>query len=162
VNSVIQYRRTQRSRWVVAVFTAAAVIPVALLATGSYGPVETGARLTIGAASLALLLSALAFSSLTVVIRDGHLAWWFGPGVVRKTVPLSTIAAVEPTTTALIDGWGIHATARGWLYNVAGRGAVLVTQADGKRFLIGSDEPDRLAQAIRSAARSTGSRLLQE
>jgi hypothetical protein len=39
---------------------------------------------------------------------------------------------------------------------------VLVTQANGKRFLIGSDEPDRLAQAIRSAARSTGSRLLQE
>jgi len=102
-----------------------------------------------------MMVSAFAFSSLTIAVRDGQLSWWFGPGIVKKTVPLSTITSAEPTTTSIFNGWGIHLTGRGWLYNVAGRQAVLITQQDGKRFLLGTDEPDTLAQVIRTGARST-------
>ena len=100
-----------------------------------------------------MMIAAFVFSSLTIAVRDGQLSWWFGPGLVKKTVPVSTIASVEVTTTSLINGWGIHLTGRGWLYNVAGRDAVLVTQRDGKRFLLGTDEPEFLAQAIRATIR---------
>ena len=67
---------------------------------------------------------------------------------------LSTIVSAEPTTTSIINGWGIHLTGRGWLYNVTGRQAVLVTQQDGRRFLLGTDEPETLAQTIMTAARN--------
>jgi drug/metabolite transporter superfamily protein YnfA len=97
------------------------------------------------------LLFALLFYSLTVEVTGESLHWWFGPGIISKKVALSSILGAEATATKVIEGWGIHLTGRGWLYNVSGFGAVLVTQKDGKRFLIGSDEPERLAEAINAA-----------
>jgi hypothetical protein len=42
-------------------------------------------------------------------------------------------------------------TPHGWLYNVAGRGAVEITLKGGRRFRIGTDEPERLCYAIQQA-----------
>jgi hypothetical protein len=67
---------------------------------------------------------------------------------VRKSVPLSSVAHTERTTTTVLNGWGIHYTTRGWLYNVSGRRAVLVKLHDGSQFLLGSDEPEALERAI--------------
>jgi hypothetical protein len=142
--------------------SVAALVFVALMLRAGPAPVPVGVRLTVLAAAIAMVGAAFVFSSLSVAVRDGHLSWWFGPGAIKKTVPLSTIVAAEPTTTSLINGLGIHPTGRGWLYNVAGRAAVLVRQADGKQFLIGSDEPWHLAEAIMSGTGSRGSRLLDE
>jgi hypothetical protein len=148
------YRHTQRSALALFVLCLGAVIPIGFLVTRMLAPMDAGLRLTLLAASLAMLVSAFVFSSLTISIRDGQLSWWFGPGVVKKTVPLSTIISAEPTTTSFINGWGIHLTGRGWLYNVSGRDAVLVTQRDGNRFLLGTDEPENLARTIRTSAGS--------
>jgi hypothetical protein len=158
----VRYQHTQRNRLVAILLTIAALGSLALLLRSGPAPMPAGVRLTVLAAAITMVVSGFIFSSLTVTIRDGQLSWWFGPGAVKKTVPLSTIVAAEPTTTSLISGLGIHLTRRGWLYNVAGREAVLVRQADGKEFLIGSDEPEQLAQAILSGAGSRGSRLLDE
>jgi hypothetical protein len=59
------------------------------------------------------------------------------------------VASVEPAVTTWVNGWGIHLTRRGWLYNVAGRQAMLIGMRDGQRFMLGTDEPDALARAIR-------------
>jgi hypothetical protein len=45
-------------------------------------------------------------------------------------------------------GWGIRLTPYGWLWNVSGTGGVELRFEDGGRFRVGSDEPDRLADAI--------------
>jgi hypothetical protein len=147
------YQHSQRSAAALFLLCVAAVIPIGLVVSGALATVPVGVRLTVLATSVVMLVSAFVFSSLTIAIRDGQLSWWFGPGVVKKTVPLSTIVSAEATTTSIFNGWGIHLTTRGWLYNVSGRQAVLVTQADGKRFLLGTDEPDSLVQAILSGAR---------
>ena len=82
------------------------------------------------------------FYSLTVEIADGKLAWSFGPGLIRKQVPLAEIAAATPVKSGL--SWGIHWSPRlGWLYNVSGWEAVQVTLHNGKKFALGTDEPDR-------------------
>ena len=91
---------------------------------------------------------AVGFSSLTIQVTDRSLVWCFGPGLFRKAVPLAEISAAEVTRTRWLDGWGIHLTRRGWLYNVWGFDAVLVTRANGKSFLLGTDEPERLRLAI--------------
>jgi hypothetical protein len=72
----------------------------------------------------------------------------FGLGVPRKSVPVADIATVEVTRTRFWDGWGVHRTRRGWLYNVAGFDAVLVRLKDGKSFLVGTDEPRKLKTAL--------------
>ena len=111
-------------------------------------------------AALALLLGAsfVTFTSLTCTIeaeefraRCGLFGW---PG---KRVPLREIAGVLPTKTALISGFGIRITTRGWLYSVSGRGAVIVGLRDGKQFLIGTDEPTNLADAINQSLGRTPS-----
>ena len=96
---------------------------------------------------------AVLFASLALEITEDWLRWSFGIGLIHREVPLSAIARVEVTETKFIEGWGIHLTGRGWLYNVSGYGAVLVTQKDGKRFMLGSDEPEMLAEALTSALR---------
>jgi hypothetical protein len=149
------YHHTQRNAAAFLLLNLAALLPIGLFLTGALPPGDVGARITVLVAAVVMMVSAFAFSSLTIAVRDGQLSWWFGPGIVKKTVPLSTIASAEPTTISVFSGWGIHLTGRGWLYNVAGRQAVLITQQDGKRFLLGTDEPDNLAQVIRTGARNT-------
>jgi hypothetical protein len=149
------YHHTQRNAAAFLLLNLAAFLPIGLFLSGALPSGDVGARITVLVAAVVMMVSAFAFSSLTIAVRDGQLSWWFGPGIVKKTVPLSTIASAEPTTTSIINGWGIHLTARGWLYNVAGRQAVLITQKDGKRFLLGTDEPDSLAQIIMAGARNS-------
>lgn len=148
------YHHTQRNVSAFFLLNLAALLPIGLFLSGVLPPGDVGARITVLVAAVVMMVSAFVFSSLTITVGDGQLSWWFGPGLVKRTVPLSTIASAEPTTTSVINGWGIHPTGRGWLYNVAGRRAVLITQEDGKRFLLGTDEPDSLAQVIMAGARS--------
>ena len=149
------YHHTQRNAAAFLLLNLAALIPIGLFLSGALPHGDVGARITVLVAAVVMMVSAFAFSSLTIAVRDGQLSWWFGPGIVKKTVPLSTITSAEATTLSLFNGWGIHLTGRGWLYNVAGRQAVLITQQDGRSFLLGTDEPDSLAQVIRTAARTS-------
>lgn len=96
-----------------------------------------------------LLITLWVFRSLTIEISDTELKWYFGSGFPRKKVLLSEIASVETIQTTFKDGWGIHYTRRGWLYNVSGRDAVAITLKDGKRFCLGTDEPEKLAEALK-------------
>jgi hypothetical protein len=43
---------------------------------------------------------------------------------------------------------GIHLSRFGWLYNVSGFDAVAIILKSGKRFALGTDEPDALLQAL--------------
>lgn len=100
--------------------------------------------------AIAFVLLAWLFSSLTVEVNDRELVSYFGPGFWRRQVPLGDIAAVERTTSSAWEGWGIRITPRGMLYNVAGRDAVQVRLATGRRFRLGTGDPDGLVAAIRT------------
>ncbi len=103
----------------------------------------------VGSAVAALL--GWAWGSLTVRIADGRLHLHFGPGWPRKTWPLEDIAGVELTRTTFVDGWGVHRTRRGWLFNVSGYDAVALELKDGRTVLVGTDEPRRLRAALQRA-----------
>lgn len=103
----------------------------------------------VGSAVAALL--GWTWGSLTVRIADGRLRLHFGPGWPNKSWPLEDIAAVELTRTTFADGWGVHRTRRGWLYNVSGRDAVALELKDGRTVLVGTDEPRRLRAALQRA-----------
>lgn len=131
------------------VFSIAAVLAVILLVLVVGGPAlqHPALQLLLGA----LVVVMVVFSSLTVEVHPSTLVFWFGPGLLRKTVPMGEIAAVEPVRNPWYYGIGLRLTPRGMLYNVSGLSAVEITRRGGHRFRLGTDEPERLCEAIRQA-----------
>jgi hypothetical protein len=110
-------------------------------ALGGYGWAMLG-----GFAGLGVL-----FSTLTVVVDADELRFYFGPGFWTRRIPLRDIQAVAPVRNSAWHGWGIRYTVHGWLYNVSGLDAVELTVRGEGRLRVGTDEPERLAQALREA-----------
>ena len=136
------YRRTQIGTLIIAVMfgTAAVFIIVGWLAL----------RPLLFTVPL-LVIAGLLFYSLTIEVADGELRWHFGPGLIRKSARLADIASVEVARTSFIEGWGIHYSRFGWLYNVSGFDAVAVTLKNGKRFALGTDDASALANCLNAA-----------
>ena len=93
----------------------------------------------------------LAFSRLTVQVDETRVSVGFGGGLARRRFELHTIAAASAVKVPWLAGWGIRLTPQGWLYNAWGRDAVLLRFAGGRRFTIGTDEPEALLAAIERA-----------
>jgi hypothetical protein len=91
------------------------------------------------------------FNSLSVELADGALKFYFGPGIIRNIIPLGSIISVKSVRNSWYFGWGIHWFGRGWLYNVSGFDAVELQLNNNKVIRIGTDEPRRLENAIKSA-----------
>jgi hypothetical protein len=148
------YEHTQAGWPIRVAFLAAAVLFLLMTQLPELGRTPTPVAVLVAGAAFAALLG-WTWGSLTVRIEGGELRVRFGPGWPRKTVPLAEIAAVEVTRTTFMEGWGIHRTRRGWLYNVSGFDAVLLQLTNGRSMMIGSDEPRRLKAAIERAQART-------
>mgnify|MGYP000279168594 CR=1 FL=1 len=120
----------------------------------SSGP---GAWLTLllawGACAVALpaLISRL---TMTTLVTDQHLfvrwSWFFRKRVELHAVTLAEPARYDPISQA--GGWGIkHSRKLGLVLNVFGDRGVAITAGD-KRYMIGSQRPDELAEAILEGA----------
>jgi len=105
------------------------------------------------AVSIMLLVCLILFYRLNVTIDDEMLCASFGPGIIRKRVPLVDIVSCEPIRIRWWYGWGIHVTPCGWLYNVSGFDAVAITLRDGRKLALGTDDPHGLTAGIRDAIR---------
>ena len=91
------------------------------------------------------------FYALTVQIDGQNLRFWFGPGIIHKTIPLDNIVSYKSVRNFWLCGWGIRYFGQGWLYNVSGYRAVQLELKSGKKLRIGTDEPEALVEAIRKA-----------
>jgi protein-S-isoprenylcysteine O-methyltransferase Ste14 len=139
------YRHTQIGTVILVSLGLAMLLILGLL-------IRTGWHPTGVAVLCILAVAAWLFSSLTIEVKDATLEWRFGPGLIRKRCPLAEVREVQAVRNPWYYGSGIHWTPQGWLYNVSGVGGVAITLASGKRFRIGTDEPQALAEAIRQAA----------
>ena len=99
-----------------------------------------------------LLICAVVFSKLTIKIDGETLRACFAMGLICKKIPLAEIAGYEPIRIRWWYGWGIHLTPYGWLYNVSGLDAVAITLRNGRKFALGTDDPEGLAAAIGSCS----------
>jgi len=106
----------------------------------------------IAAAVLVVLaVIAVLFHRLTVIINEEELVVRFGPGVIRKRFRLNEIESCQAVKIPWYYGWGIRATPQGMVFRVSGFHAVQVKLTTGKEFLIGTDVPQELEEAIRQA-----------
>lgn len=96
----------------------------------------------------------LSLFSLTTVVSEDDVQVWFGIGLIRRRIALNRITSAEAVRNHWIYGWGIRWIPNGWLWNVSGLDGVELALVNGRRFRIGTDEPERLAAAIQGALRT--------
>jgi len=143
---VMRYEHTQIGYLIIFVLFAATVF-VAI--TGIAAPSGRGVLVTDGIIELILLIGAIVFSRLTIKIDEESVQACFGIGLICKKVPLSEIVRCESIRIRWWYGWGIHLTPYGWLYNVSGLDAVAITLRDGRKFALGTDDPNGFTSAVR-------------
>ena len=102
-----------------------------------------------GFAILFLILLSL-FSHLTVTGYTDHLMIVFGIGLIRKKFYFKDIRDCSIQKSPWYYGWGIRKIPEGWLYNVSGSWSVQLNMKDGRMYRIGTGEPKRLAEFIKS------------
>ncbi|MBI4811652.1 MAG: hypothetical protein HY800_09490 [Ignavibacteriales bacterium] len=139
----MKYHHTQYGIVIIAaVGIVIAAILVRFLINESINPVEAGV-------AILLLITLFLFASLTVEISHGRVVCRFGPGLIRKEIKLSDVTDARPVKNSWIAGWGIRwMPGRYMLWNVSGFQAVELTLTNGKRFRIGTNEPNSLVRAI--------------
>jgi hypothetical protein len=138
------YRHTQFG-WVV----FGSMLAAALIALGAAW--WTGeARLVVPLLAVLLGVVSALFGSLTIRVSDGWLECRFGVGLIRRRIKLTDIRGVQVVRNRWWYGWGIRLTPHGWLWNVSGLDAVELTLANGKKFRVGTDEPEHLRETLYS------------
>jgi hypothetical protein len=137
------YRHTQIGWVVLGMVTAIATLAASLLPEGGW-PV-----LVVLAFVLPL------FSTLTVEVDSEAIRLRFGVGLIRKRVALEQVRGWQAVRNPWYRGWGIRLGRRDVLWNVSGLDAVELILADGRRFRVGTDEPDALRDAIARASGRT-------
>ena len=139
-----QYKHTQVG-YVIIVGIVAAMVGIGILL------MNTGRNWIAIAVLVVLAVVLVLFHSLTVVINAEELMVQFGPGAVRKRFGLNEIQSVQSVRVPWYWGWGIRTTPQGMVFRVSGFGAVHVKLSTGKEYLIGTDVPQELEEAIRQA-----------
>lgn len=127
-----------------------AVIVVTTLVRGDGQP-----TVWVLAAALAVLL--VLHHSLTVRVDAEQVTVAFGPGVIKRTIPVSEILGASVGRCKWYNGWGTRLTSTGWMYRVSGMDTVDLTLASGG-FRIGTDDPQGLLAAIEQARAQSGDR----
>ena len=129
--------------------TVTRIAAIAALAVAVYTFALLGSGPLIWIVLVVAVLGLFAFGSMTIEVDRERFTFWFGPGWIRRSFLLAEIQSWKPVTNPWWYGWGIHLTPHGWLYNVGGTGAIQLELRDGRRLRVGSDEPERLDEAIR-------------
>ena len=140
----IQYQHTQRGTLMLVALIAGAVV---LAATAYLSP--TPSRWLCLALACGLLILAWLFSSLTVLVGDNELRWYFGPGIWQYRMTLGEIRAVRVARNSWTNGFGIRMRPGFRLYNVSGLDAVELELNNGEIRRIGTDDASGLATALR-------------
>jgi len=135
------YRHTQFGTVTVAFICAGVLVLAGVTLSSGWLPTMTFAAVLM---ALALLL----FYSLTIEIDPDEVRCFFGIGVIRKRFPMSDIVATTAVRNPWYWGWGIRRTPVGWMFNVSGVQAVELELRSGKRFRIGTDEPEEVERVI--------------
>lgn len=129
--------------------------PILVAMVVAVGIVEAAAVLTadrlVPWIVVVLVPVTLLFSSLTIRVTPQALEWWLGLRMLGRTIPLAEIGTVEAIRTNLFEGWGIHLTWHGWLWNVSGFNAVSIRLRGGTRYALGTPEPQAVIAAIERA-----------
>ena len=129
---------------------AVALIPLIMFVVLLLSPQTQPAALLVFIPVAALLIFVGAYMKLITEVGPDGIAVRLRPFPTFRYA-FSRLQSVQPRKYRPIleyGGWGIRWSARGWAYNARGNEGVQLVLDDGGRVLIGSQEAERLAEAI--------------
>lgn len=148
----MNYKHTQVGYLMIIVTLAvlALFMRVYILASAEPPSADSGTNFAITATMILILLILASFGSLQVIIDEKYLRIKFGYGIFRKKFLLDEIVTAKTAKNHWYYGWGIRWCfwSRMWVYNVSGFDAVEIALKNGKIHRIGTDEPEKLEQAL--------------
>ncbi|MGB6536235.1 MAG: hypothetical protein WBF58_09765 [Xanthobacteraceae bacterium] len=140
------YQHTQRGTLMMVGSLLGAIVVLAATLPAPGGARWIGLLIAILFAVVAWL-----FSSLTVIVSNGELQWYFGSGAWKYRLARADIAAIAVVRNSVLSGFGIRMRPGFRLYNVSGLDAVEMRLTNGEIRRIGTDDPSGLAAALRDA-----------
>jgi hypothetical protein len=153
------YKHTQIG-WLMIVVAAIMLVFLPVTVIQGHGSTRgSGMGIVLGIAAIIILLF---FSTLTVQLDNEAIAFSFGVvRLIRRTLLLKDVVSHKTVRGKWwCWSWGIHGWPRkGWLYNVSGLAAVEFVMRNGMKYYIGTDEPDKLCEAIQQATRENASSI---
>jgi hypothetical protein len=139
----IHYEHTQRGTLMIVTLFIGFLLSAAITYT-SDGP----ERWISGAVALGMASLIWLFSSLTVIVSDDDVRWYFGPGLWSYRTALDDIASSHAVRNNWLNGFGIRMGSGFRLYNVSGLDAVELKLKNGEVRRIGTDDAPGLAAAL--------------
>lgn len=121
----------------------------AILVNWKQGVTDPNEVWSLALVGVMILLALWGFSSLRVTVTNTELR--FGYPIWHRRVPVSQIQVGDVVRIPFWYGIGLHYVGRMWVYNARlGRGVMITIK--GRRYLIGSDDPERLQAALLQVA----------
>ena len=148
------YKKTQTGWMIVLIFIPvilffASVIYYQEMLGRPFGQTPAPSWLFLAFLAFFLLLLGL-FGTLTVTGFADHLQIKFGIGLIRKRFYYKDMRDCSVKKNPFYFGWGIRAIPGGWLYNVSGVWSGQLDMKNDKMYRIGTPEPERLEQFIKT------------
>jgi len=101
--------------------------------------------------AIVMFIIMLAFLTLTVTVKKDYINMVFGIGIFRMRIKTNEIVSSVIVRNRWWYGFGIHGWwGKGWLVNVSGLDAVELKMKNGMVYRVGSDEPQKLNEAIQA------------
>lgn len=147
------YRHRQ---WGFVTFTVLILVMALVGALGDLGFELPDAAIALLA--IVFVATGIVFSSMTIAVTEHEIVWFFGPGLIRKRLPIAEIEHCQAVKNPLWMGFGIHAYGTGWIYNVSGLLGVELALTSGSSIRLGTNQPKFLVQAISDAKDASASR----
>jgi len=147
--TVYEEHQSFRVLIVIAAVAGAGLILTAAVAGAGFGQMAPQDKLSAAFAVLLVVAALWGFSRLNTIVSTTELR--FGFPVWHRRVALGKVTVGEVTKIPLWYGIGLHYVGGLWVYNARlGRGVIVVV--DGRRYLIGSETPERLQAALLQVA----------
>ncbi len=88
-------------------------------------------------------------SVLTVKVDNDRVSAAFFAGWPKHRIELDEIESATRVRNKAWWGLGVRKVPGGWMYNVGGLDAIEIVRTNGKKFRIGTNDPDGLENALR-------------
>ncbi|WP_125716349.1 hypothetical protein [Pseudoalteromonas rubra] len=103
-----------------------------------------------------LALIGYLFYGLTLEVdkQQQTVSWWFGPGILKKTVNVNELQSFAAVTNSFRHGIGVKITHDGWVYAAHGFKAIEFVLEDGTQYRIGTNDQAGVLAALEDIKKS--------
>ena len=149
------YHHTQVSPVILGAYVAGMVILAlgyrSIASSEASGAARTAAFVLVSLVAICVTVVTILFSSLTVDVGSGTVSWHFTGGIIHGSASVRDIERVSRARSSASRGWGLRRTPDGMAYLVSGLDVVRLRLRDGRQVDLGTNDPERLVQAIERA-----------